>query len=82
MFEGWEAGPPRWIGPGPVDAQSLRRRFSVELEANGPGKDSGRPSRENFRRAIEPTVRQLDPPVGDHPLRAHPVRKIQGWHWR
>ena len=56
-----------------IDAESLRRRFSAELETNSRAKVCASPTGE-FRRASEPAVHFLNPPVGNHPLRAHPVK--------
>ena len=74
----------------PLDATALHRRLS-SLEIEGGGKPftrrlhsyegpRGHEGPRGPRRSSEPFVRALNPPVGNHPLRAHPVtqRKSEG----
>lgn len=61
----------------PLDAIALHRRFSAEMEGAKPP-HRRLPSYEGPRRSSEPFVRALNPPVGDHPLRAHPVTPRKG----
>lgn len=71
----------------PLDAASLHRRFSAEMGEYGvlrkvPPHHRRLPSLEGPRRGSEipvpgpgPSARVFNPPIGNHPLRAHPVRK-------
>ena len=75
MYEGWECGPPQWLGEGPIDAVSLTRRFSAELDGSRPAKDSVISTRDAQTGAVHTVQRIYEPPIGNHPLRAHPPNR-------
>ena len=75
MYEGWECGPPQWLGEGPIDAVSLTRRFSAELDGSRPAKDSVLSTGDAQVPAVHPSQRIYEPPIGNHPLRAHPPNR-------
>lgn len=76
MYEGIEGiFPPNWEDENmPIDAVSWNSRFSVELDALTSTKqaDSRRASDSN----VDAQLRRVEfnPPVGNHPLKAHPPR--------
>jgi hypothetical protein len=92
LFEGWEGHCPPVYDGALIDSDSSNLRFSVELDMvlakqqQKQQENAHHDSRRESATSVEAQLKRLNKPgsmapLGDHPLRAHPVRPPVEGSW-